>query len=96
MLTVVDPTGRRAGWQAVLAALALIPVSLRARAGRIPASAACCISLLAAPARAWANSRWPSRFGSQPNDFRARLLLRASLVYLPTLLAMLMLGCRGS
>ena len=28
MLTVVDPTGRRAGVQAVLAALALLPVSL--------------------------------------------------------------------
>src|SRR5439155_22374032 len=28
MLTVVEPSGRRAGWQAMLAALAIIPVSI--------------------------------------------------------------------
>jgi len=90
MLTVVEPTGRRAGWQAVLAALALVPVSI--------------VPVLAAPglgsvlylagalllgAGQLALAAW---FWQHADDARARLLLRASLVYLPTMLVMLMLA----
>lgn len=90
MLTVVDPTGRRAGWQSVLAALALIPVSLvpmlttAGVGGALYAAAAILLGsgylLLSA------------LFWRRPNETSARLLLRGSLVYLPTLLVMLLLA----
>ncbi len=90
MLTVVDPTGRRAGWQAVLAALAIIPVSMvpdlasPGLGGVLYVAGACLLGtgqlVLAA------------MFWKQATDFSARLLLRVSLVYLPTLLVMLMLA----
>src|SRR5436190_2653532 len=90
MLTVVDPTGRRAGWQAVLAALALIPVSIvpvlaAPGLGSVLYVAGAC--LLGAGQLLLAALFW-----HQATDLRARLLLRASLVYLPTLLVMLMLA----
>jgi len=90
MLTVVEPTGRRAGWQAVLAALALIPVSIvpllaaPGLGGVLYVAGAC---LLGGGQLILALLFW-----HQANDVRARLLLRASLVYLPTLLVMLMLA----
>lgn len=89
MLTVVDPTGRRAGWQSVIAALALVPVSL--------------LPVLASPnfggllfaglaiALGAAQFAFAVLFWHEATDLRARLLLRASLVYLPTLLITLML-----
>jgi protoheme IX farnesyltransferase len=86
MLPVVDPTGRRAGAQAVLSALALIPVSLLPtllmRAGMVYFALALALSMFqlgCAVAFAW-----------QLNDTSARRLLRASLVFLPTLLALLL------
>ena len=90
MLTVVDPTGRRAGRQAVLAALALDSGQHRSRAGRPDFGQRRCT---ACSPRCWASASWLLAvvFRSEPSDWRARLLLRASLVYLPTLLAMLML-----
>jgi protoheme IX farnesyltransferase len=90
MLTVVEPTGKRAGWQAVLAALALIPVSI------VPVLAAPGLGsvlyvggavLLGAGQLALAGLFW-----QRADDTRARLLLKASLVYLPTVLIMLMLA----
>jgi protoheme IX farnesyltransferase len=87
MLTVVDPTGRRAGVLAVATALALIPVSVA------PAFYSPGASLLAfgaivlgvfqlAAAVAFATSR---------DELSARRLLHASLIYLPALLALLLL-----
>lgn len=85
MLPVVDKSGRRAGAQAIIAALALIPVSL------IPAwhliepvyfAGALMLGigqLLCAAA-----------FLFHRNDTTARRLLRASLVYLPALLVLLL------
>lgn len=90
MLTVVDPTGRRAGWQSVIAALALVPVSLLPVlaspnfGGLLFASLAIA---LGAAQFAFAVLFWQSA-----TNLRARLLLRASLVYLPTLLITLMLA----
>jgi heme o synthase len=90
MLTVVEPTGRRAGWQAVLAALALIPISI------VPVLAAPGLGsllyvggavLLGAGQLALSVLFW-----QRPDGTRARLLLKASLVYLPTVLMMLMLA----
>ena len=83
MLTVVDPSGRRAAVQAVLAATALLPVSL------VPA--------LVAPTAAWyvilalilgvGYLACALAFWARISESTARLLLRASLVYLPSLLA---------
>jgi protoheme IX farnesyltransferase len=89
MLTVVEPTGQRAGWQAVIAALALIPISLlpvleNPGLGSVLFIAAA--GLLGLGQLALAIAFWRHR-----DDFRARLLLRASLVYLPTILLLLVL-----
>lgn len=90
MLTVVEPTGRRAGWQAVLAALALVPVSL------VPVlqnpGLGSTLFILAATLLGLGQLALAAAFWQQASDHRARLLLRSSLVYLPTLLAMLMLA----
>ncbi|GIW94290.1 MAG: protoheme IX farnesyltransferase [Pirellulaceae bacterium] len=84
MITVTDPTGREAGRQATLASLALVPVSL------VPAlygygwpamvyavAAAACGTLLLAASVA---------FQVGTSDRTARVLLRASLLYLPAML----------
>ena len=82
MITVVDPTGRRAGIQAVVGALALLPVSL------IPA-------ILSPPSPAYAVVAFllgmgqlalAVRFFLRRDLVSARLLLRASLVYLPVIM----------
>jgi heme o synthase len=88
MLTVVDPTGRRAGRQAVFAALALIPVSI------VPMLDAPGLGSLlyvgAAVLLGVFQLALAVLFWRQATDDRARLLLKASLVYLPTLLVTLM------
>jgi protoheme IX farnesyltransferase len=90
MLTVVEPTGRRAGWQAVIAALALIPVSLVPMLA-IPGQGV--VLYVAGAALLGAGQLiFAALFWQRATDWRARLLLRASLVYLPTLLVMLMLA----
>ena len=88
MLTVVDPSGRRAGSQAVWAALALAPVSITPAvftptAGAIAYMAAAL--LLAVLQLACA-----AMFLRERTDESARLLLRASLIYLPLLLVCFM------
>ncbi|HEV3416149.1 MAG TPA: heme o synthase [Pirellulales bacterium] len=86
MLTVVDPSGCRAGVQAVVAALALVPVSLVPvvqHAGPVYFSAAVALGL--------AYLACSARFCLRRDEPSARWLLRASLVYLPALLSMFML-----
>lgn len=88
MLTVVDPSGRRAGLQSIVAAMALLPVSL------LPA--------LAGFAGAWYLAGalmlsavylyYSTRFFLDRSEPSARRLLRASLIYLPALLALLILA----
>jgi len=89
MLSVVEPSGRRAGWQAVLAALALVPISI------IPVLAApgagAVLYVVGAGLLGAGQLVLAALFWQRATDMRARLLLRASLVYLPTLLVMLML-----
>lgn len=90
MLTVVDPSGRRAGWQAVLAALAVIPVSI------VPVlddpGLGSILFIVVASLLGLGQLALAAAFWHEANETRARLLLRASLVYLPTLLAMLVLA----
>jgi protoheme IX farnesyltransferase len=89
MLTVVEPTGQRAGWQAVIAALALIPISL------LPVlenpSLGSVLFIAAAGLLGLGQLALAIAFWRQPDDFRARLLLRASLIYLPTIMLLLVL-----
>jgi protoheme IX farnesyltransferase len=86
MLTVVDPTGRRAGVQSVVAALALLPVSLLPMAEGLAGSwyPACALVL------SGAYLYFSMRFFLERSEPSARRLLRASLVYLPALLGLLM------
>jgi protoheme IX farnesyltransferase len=88
MLTVVDPSGRRPGAQAVVSALAILPVSL--------------VSVLHTHFGLWfgglllalgtAQLLCAVLFLASPDEHSARRLLRASLVYLPTTLAALTVG----
>jgi protoheme IX farnesyltransferase len=86
MLTVVDPSGSRAGSQAVMAALALLPVSLvpvvqHAGATYFAAATTLGLAYLACSAL----------FCLRRDEASARWLLRASLIYLPVLLALFVL-----
>ncbi len=88
MLSTVDPSGIRAGVQAILAALVLVPVSM--------------VPCLAQPASgfllAWALVLGVAQFAcavfffAQLSDSAARRLLWASLVYLPAMMGLLALG----
>ena len=89
MLTVVDPTGRRAGVQAVLAATALVPVAIvpaLAGPGFGAAAYIVLVGLLGLGQLALS-----VLFCVKRNEQSARWLLRASLIYLPLVLLMLML-----
>jgi protoheme IX farnesyltransferase len=85
MLTTVDPTGARAGAQAVTCALALLPVSLLPSVFGLSGSwYAVCAVLLGVGQLACATAFLISR-----SEGSARRLLWASLVYLPAILMLL-------
>jgi protoheme IX farnesyltransferase len=86
MLSVVDASGRRAGAQAVLAALAIVPVSLVPAWHLIEPGYFAGALLLGVGQLACA-----AAFLLRRDDTSARRLLRASLVYLPALLLLLLL-----
>lgn len=88
MLPVVDPSGLRAGGQAVLAALALLPVSLLPSMVSFAGPAYFALALLLGVGQIACAAIFLFRL----SDGSARVLLRASLVYLPALLTWLMLG----
>jgi protoheme IX farnesyltransferase len=88
MLTVVDPTGRRAGAQALLAALALLPISLLPAAMHLGGVAYLAGALVLGLAQLMIATAFLRRL----DESSARLLLRASLVYLPGLWFLLMLA----
>jgi protoheme IX farnesyltransferase len=87
MLPVTDPTGRLAGAQAVMAAAALVPVSLLPVVGSPGmlwySVIAACLGLV----QLWCAVLFSTHLSEQA----ARWLLRASLVYLPVLLVVLVL-----
>jgi protoheme IX farnesyltransferase len=88
MLPVVDPSGRRAGAQALFSALALVPVSLLPAVVNFagPGYFACALAL------GLGQLACAAAFCCRRSEWTARLLLRASLIYLPLLLGALMLG----
>jgi protoheme IX farnesyltransferase len=89
MLTVVDPTGLRAGAQALVAALLLVPVSLVPALSPQAGSAAvyCLWAMLLGAGQVAA----ATLFLVHRDDAAARRLLRASLVYLPCWMGLLLL-----
>lgn len=88
MLSVVDPSGRRCGAQAVVTALVLIPVSLLPSVLDLAGSLYFYWALALGTAQ-FAAAVW---FMLRLDERSARALLRASLIYLPSLLMMLILG----
>ena len=90
MLTVVDPLGRRAGSQAVLGALVLVPVSLLPAVTGWTLYWTAPLYFVVALTLGVAQFASALRFMVERNDKSARQLLHASLVYLPALLGMLL------
>lgn len=87
MAPVVDPSGRIAGVQAVLCALALLPLSFFAAWHYPPHDAT--IFMLAALVLGGGQLACAIAFCLAMNCRTAKLLLRASLIYLPALLLLL-------
>lgn len=87
MLTVVDPSGQRAGRQAVLAASALVPVTLVpvVISFATPTYGALALSI------GIAQLACAGSFFRRLDETSARRLLRASLLYLPAILGLLTL-----
>ena len=90
MLTVTDPSGRRAGAQAVLAALALVPVSLVPAI--LPTSGTVGLYFVGVLLLGAGQLACAVAFLLCIDDKAARRLLRASLVYLPVLMMFLILA----
>ncbi|TWU23561.1 heme o synthase [Bythopirellula polymerisocia] len=88
MLTVVDPSGMRAGAQAVLGAAVLIPVSLIPAV--VPTSGSPLLYLTWSFTLGTILLGLSIRFAIFRDEISARFLLRASLIYLPAWLAMLL------
>ncbi len=89
MLTVVDPTGLRAGAQALVAALALIPVSLVPALA--PSAGSAVIYCLWTTLLGLAQVVAAAIFLFHRDDISARRLLRASLIYLTCWMGLLLL-----
>ena len=88
MLSVVDPSGRRAAAQAVVSATALVPVSLLPAVLNVAGSVYFAWALVLGVAQL-ACAVW---FLVRLDEEAARRLLRASLIYLPMVMLLLMLG----
>jgi protoheme IX farnesyltransferase len=89
MLSVVDPTGVRCGVQAVVGALVLIPVSLIPALA--PASGSPMVYGLWAVLLGAAQLALAIQFALRRDEAAARPLLRATLLYLPAWLTMLLM-----
>jgi heme o synthase len=88
MLTVVDATGMRAGAQAVLGAAALVPVSLIPAV--VPTGGSPLLYLTWTFALGAIQTGLAIRFAIYRDNQSARLLLRASILFLPMWLAMML------
>lgn len=89
MLPVVDPTGLRSGALAVVAAALLVPVSLIP--ALVPTSGSPLVYLVWALSLGVAQLALSVRFALLRDEASARYLLRATLLYLPTWIAMLLI-----
>jgi protoheme IX farnesyltransferase len=87
MLPVVEPNGRRTGRQAVLYAVALIPVSLVPSFVGVSGTMYLCTAVVLGLALIWL----ATRFAATRTDAAARALFIASITYLPLLWAAMIL-----
>jgi len=89
MLSVVDPTGYRAGAQAVVTALVLIPVSLIPAV--LPTGGSPLVYLVWTFSLGVVQFAFSVRFALLRDEASARLLLRCTLLYLPAWMVMLLI-----
>jgi heme o synthase len=89
MQTVVDPTGRSAGLHAVLASLAMLPISFAP--ALVQRDLQAFVYLAGALALGFGLVLCSLLFLITREDRAARILLRATLLYLPAILALMML-----
>jgi protoheme IX farnesyltransferase len=89
MLTVVDPTGARAGAQAIIGALLVIPVSMIP--ATLPTSGSPSLYSLWAIALGGVQLALAIRFAVNRDESSARWLLRATLIYLPAWMTLLLM-----
>lgn len=89
MWSVVDPSGRRTGVQAVCGALALLPISLIP--GLSTPGVGGSVYLVTAFLLGLAQLVFAVRFYVTLSEHSARRLLQASLLYLPTLLILMLI-----
>jgi protoheme IX farnesyltransferase len=89
MLTVVDPTGARAGVQAITGALLVIPVSMIP--ATLPTSGSPSVYSLWAIALGGVQLALAIRFAVNRDESSARWLLRATLIYLPAWMTLLLM-----
>lgn len=89
MLTVVDPTGARAGVQAITGALLVIPVSMIP--ATLPASGSPSLYSLWAIALGGVQLALALQFALRRDESSARWLLRATLIYLPAWMTLLLM-----
>lgn len=87
MLPVLEPEGRRAGFQAVVYAVALVPVSLTPAFVGVTGNAYLWIALILGVGLA----ALAVRFAVQRSDARARQLFFGSITYLPLIWAAMMI-----
>jgi protoheme IX farnesyltransferase len=90
ILAVVEPAGRALGWQIVGAALLLLPVSLLPAMAGVAGS----IYFCGAAALGVAFLGFSLRLEAVRSKARARLLLLASVLYLPALFALMVIDRR--
>jgi len=89
MLSVVDPTGYRAGAQAVVTALLLIPTSLIPAV--LPTGGSPLVYLVWTFSLGAVQFAFSVRFALLRDESSARLLLRCTLLYLPAWMVMLLI-----
>jgi len=89
MLSVVDPTGYRAGAQAVVTALMLIPISLIPAV--LPTGGSPLVYLVWTFSLGVVQFAFSVRFALLRDESSARLLLRCTLLYLPAWMVMLLI-----
>ncbi len=92
MLTVVDPTGHRAGRKAVWTCIALIAASLLPMAVLASTVHMIVFAILALVLGSH-YMRASLRFAGQPDDMNARNLLKSSVLYLPMYMLVVVISC---
>ncbi|TWU10956.1 Protoheme IX farnesyltransferase 1 [Allorhodopirellula heiligendammensis] len=98
MTTTVDPSGRSAAWQSIVGAIALAVCGVilcLAPAGELILSAASFTTSLLVVVASWPLLKAALRFARQPDDLRARKMMRWSLVVLPAVLLVMTLRMIG-